>query len=66
MVMNCTVPSHLLVRSPMFTKFVSGRMVKGSRPLNREYGSGWDSMCGLRSRTDSLIARVVEEPPKPA
>ena len=27
-----------LVRSPTFTKLVSGRMTKGSRPLRRKYG----------------------------
>ena len=33
-----------LVRSPMFTKFVSGRTVSGSRPLRRRYGSGFGGM----------------------
>src|SRR2546426_4204111 len=47
-----------LVRSPMLTKLVSGRIVNGSRPLNRVYGSGQAGTLGLQSRTASAIAAI--------
>ena len=47
-----------LVRSPMLTKFVSGRIVKGSRPLKRVYGSGVVGVRGDNSRTASARALI--------
>ena len=56
------------VRSPTFTKFVSGPTVSGSRPDNRSLGGGADRRCGLSPRTASPIARmcagvVPQQPP---
>ena len=46
-----------LVRSPMFTKFVSGRMTSASRPLNRAYGSGF---AGTRGATPCKAAPIAQ------
>src|SRR2546427_7472530 len=47
-----------ILRSPMLTKFVSGRIVKGSRPLKRVYGSGVVGVRGDNSRTASARALI--------
>src|SRR2546427_6410829 len=47
-----------ILRSPMLTKFVSGRIVKGSRPLKRVYGSGVVGVRGDNSRTDRKSTRL--------
>ncbi len=57
-----------LVRSPMLTKLVSGRIVRASRPLKRECGSGLGGTRGGRPRTAAAIARmwagvVPQQPP---
>src|SRR5690242_13960481 len=57
-----------LVRSPTFTKFVSGRIVRGSRPLNRLNGSEVGTTRGDKPRTASLMTRmcagvVPQQPP---
>src|SRR5512147_360061 len=56
-----------LVRSPMFTKLESGRIVTASRPLRRVKGSIVGIILGARPRTASAInliwAGVVPQQP---
>ncbi len=47
-----------MVRSPTFTKLLSGRTLTGSSPLSRRYRGGWGGRRGGRSRTASAIARM--------
>src|SRR5260221_5385991 len=56
-----------LVRSPTFTKLVSGRIVRASKPLKRVYGSTLGGMRGAQSRTAAAIARMCAgvEPQQP-
>ena len=57
-----------LVRSPMFTKFVSGRSVSASQPDRRVKGSTRGATRGVAPRTASAMARmcsgvVPQQPP---
>jgi len=57
-----------LVRSPMLTKFASGRMVSASSPLRRVAGAIGGGTRGGRPRTASASARmcagvVPQQPP---
>src|SRR5438876_7487607 len=56
-----------LARSPMLTKFVSGRRVRASNPLKRVYASALGGTRGGNSRTASaralMCAGVVPQQP---
>ena len=57
-----------LVRSPMFTNSVSGRMLSGSRPASRQMGATAGLARGASPATASATARmcagvVPQQPP---